>query len=127
MPHKSRIEHSEWVTTNYAKGANGQPGDSFTTEGIKFTERETEEIRLEEMAGRRLLRPGGCFPPKDREGWGRGKVSVNVNKLNWPGGEGESGAGGGRQGTEGRWARGERGGGLEGPAGRAGSGAHYKL
>ena len=80
MPHKSRIEHSEWVTTNYANGANGQPGDSFTTEGIKFTERETEEIRLEEMAGRRLLRPVGGFPPEGREGWGRGKVSINVNR-----------------------------------------------
>ena len=54
-------------------------------------------------------------------------VRIHVNKLNWPGGEGESGAGGGRQGTEGRWARGERGGGLEGPAGGAGTGAHYKL
>ena len=62
-------------------------GDSFPPEGTELatpkawsTERETEEKGSEEMAGRHLLQPVGGYPPEDREGSGRGKVSVNVNR-----------------------------------------------
>ena len=51
------------------------PG-AFTTEGTECTERVTGETWSEEMAGRRLLRPVGGFPPEDRESWGGKKLAL---------------------------------------------------
>ena len=48
------------------------------------TEGEPEEMGLEEIARRYLLRPVGGFLPEDREGWGQEKVSINVNKYHGP-------------------------------------------
>ena len=73
------------------------------------------------MARRRGMASGGVRACSEMTIVSLRQVSVNVNKLNWPGGERESGAGGGGAGNGG--AGGERVGGSkvlqEGPgAGR---------
>jgi hypothetical protein len=61
-----RSQDSEWATTNFANGANGQPGD-FHTEGTEYTEKIRQE-GLEEIARLYLLQPvggGGLWVGRD--------------------------------------------------------------
>ena len=61
-------------------GWTGFRAGAFSPQRAQSAHRETEENGLEEIARRYLLQPIGGFPPEDREGWGRGKVSNNVNR-----------------------------------------------
>ena len=67
------------------RGKGKQRNTRLPACGGKHTKGNREE-GLEEMAGRRLLQPVGGFPLADREEWGRGEVSINVNLGKYSGG-----------------------------------------